>query len=104
MSLSSIVRAYLRTWAEWYIHMVLVVCRTAKAAWHLVSPASAISIQTATYNEHGQLLVVYKPNGTVPAAIAKRPVLLLVHGGAWTVGIGSRFDFASHCMYLVRQG
>ncbi|MDH4379165.1 MAG: alpha/beta hydrolase [Vampirovibrionales bacterium] len=104
MSIATIVKAYLRTWAEWYVHIVLVVCRTSRAWWTALSPNSPVMISTAKYNTFGQLLTLYQPNGPVSKTIATRPAILMVHGGAWTLGIGSRFDFASHCLYLVRQG
>jgi acetyl esterase/lipase len=61
-------------------------------------------ISTAKYNAFGQLLTLYRPNGPISKTIASRPTILMVHGGAWTIGIGSRHDFSSHCLYLARQG
>ncbi|MBX2861653.1 MAG: alpha/beta hydrolase [Vampirovibrio sp.] len=60
-------------------------------------------IKKVTYNDHNQKMVLCLPRQQTEEQ-AQKPFILFVHGGAWTKGFGSRWDFYGHCKYAARQG
>ncbi|MEM0951226.1 MAG: alpha/beta hydrolase [Cyanobacteria bacterium P01_H01_bin.74] len=66
-----------------------------------------IFTDTIQYNQHKQKMKLCLPQENPDdsfSSFKEKPFFLLVHGGAWTVGFGSRYDFYSHCKYLARHG
>jgi len=93
----------LRDACHWYVHILAVFFRTLYLFWLKVFPHPAFEIKHVIYNEFDQKLELYLPKKN-PELALKNPIIVFVHGGAWTFGFGSRRDFYSHCMNLVKRG
>lgn len=63
-----------------------------------------VTIKSVRYSEaHNKRMTLCLPE--VKAAHTRfDPVILLVHGGAWTTGFGSPKSFDSHCRYFAELG
>ncbi len=63
-----------------------------------------ITTKKVTYNNHHQKMVFCVDQNQTDETINGKPFILLIHGGAWTTGLGRRQEFLSHCKYLAQQG
>lgn len=84
------------------------MCAVVMRSFYLLGlslwPFKQFKIFKAIYNDAEQPLELYIPKPNNPHFTKHKPLVVFVHGGAWTFGLGSRRDFYSHCLQLVSKG
>ncbi len=94
----------LRDAVHWYVHFIAVIYRSIYLFWLKLLPNKTFRIHSVRYNDAKQWLELYVPKANNRHRCDTKPLIVFVHGGAWTFGFGSRRDFYSHCLHLVKQG
>lgn len=93
---------FLKTLASWAAFRTGVLAQAAVNPILLPHLEPCTTVKTIVYNEHAQRLTLYTPDEQNTKTEA--PLIVFVHGGAWTLGLGSRHDFESYGLYLARHG